>query len=195
MTYGTLDGSTISPSSLSQKTDPTPWGGDTGIPTGQGTATSSGVVIPPVVPNGTGGGMGSESVYTPAMDLFAKNIYSLVKPVEDAANILRGVVVAPGAFYQADQIRTKVSGANGDAGLKDTYAKVLDDIAALFTDIGDRVTYLSKNYTSADNASKMSSADLQNAMNPAQSEFNSIMSDNGGTGSLTGSGSGSGSGN
>jgi hypothetical protein len=170
------------------------WGGGSNIPNGHGTATDPNPLTPPVVPKGSGGSGNKQSVHTPSMELFANNIDVLIQPVLAAAKLLAQVAVAPGAFYHANQMRTKVSGANNDAGLKAAYTKVLDDLATGLTDIRNGMRELSKKYKSAEDAGRMSAKAVQDAMNKAQADFNTLMTDNGGSGAGTGTGTGTGNG-
>jgi hypothetical protein len=160
--------------------DPTPWDGDTHVPAGHGTATEPSPLTPPTVPKGSDG-TGTTTVDTPSMDLFARNMDSLIKPVQDAANLLAGVAVAPGAFYHANEIRGKVSGPNGDHGIKENYTKVLNDLANGLADIRNGVQELIKSYSSIEEANGMKAKDLQGAMEAAGGDFGAMMTDNGGS--------------
>ncbi|WP_405746025.1 hypothetical protein OG422_25520 [Streptomyces sp. NBC_01525] len=157
------------------------WKGDSHIQAGHGTPRNASPIDPPPVPKGSSGS-GGTSVDTPSMELFASNIERLISAVQKAGDVLGNVSVAPGAFYHANQIRTKVSGANSDSGLKDAYVKVLADLASGLTDLRDGVRQLSQKYKSIEDANGMKSKDLQDAMESATADFNAMMSDNGGSG-------------
>ncbi|MCW2904628.1 MAG: hypothetical protein JWO67_6893 [Streptosporangiaceae bacterium] len=160
--------------------DPTPWDGDTHVPAGHGTATEPSPLTPPTVPKGSGG-TDTTTVDTPSMDLFARNMDSLIKPVQDAANLLADVAVAPGAFYHANEIRLKVSGPNGDRGIKENYTKVLNDLANGLADIRNGVQELIKTYSSIEEANGMKAQDLRAAMEASGGDFGAMMTDNGGS--------------
>jgi hypothetical protein len=132
---------------------------------------------PPSVPGGTGGA-GATVVVTPSLDVFAQNISSLV-PVVDAALTDLGVVDAqPGAFYHADMIRAAIGGANGDAGLKADYGKVLSDLKNALTALSDAVTTMSHKYTSTEDLNGATVADLQSDLSSATTLFGKMITDN-----------------
>jgi hypothetical protein len=135
------------------------------------------------VPKGSGG-TDTTTVDTPSMDLFVRNMDSLIKPVQDAANLLADVAVAPGAFYHANEIRLKVSGQNGDRGIKENYTKVLNDLANGLADIRNGVQELIKTYSSIEEANGMKAQDLRAAMEAAGGDFGAMMTDNNGSGGL-----------
>jgi len=139
---------------------------------------------PPPVPGGAGNGKHT-SVDTPSLDLFAQNIGQLIQPVSDALSGLHGVNVQPGAFYHADVIRSKIGGANGDAGLKNNYTLVLNDLKNGLSDLQTAVTQMSAKYKSTEDLNGMKVSDLQNDFDSASSYFNSMTSDNGGSGSAS----------
>ncbi|MEW2520815.1 hypothetical protein [Actinacidiphila alni] len=178
MTYGTLDG-TLPPDPPKPKHKLEEYDGGTTLPDGSGVYSDGTPFDPPSVPGGSGGGKGT-SVDTPSMTLFADNIGKLVPPTQAASKKLEPISVAPGAFYHADQIRTKVSGLNGDAGLKSQYVKVLADLAQGLGDLRDGVTQLAAKYTSLEDANSMTATDLQTAMQSATGDFTALLTDSGG---------------
>jgi hypothetical protein len=116
------------------------------------------------------------------MLLFADNIDHLVEPVKAAATRLQKAQVEPGAFYHANQIRTKVDGPNADAGLKGQYVKVLQDLSQGLGDLRDGIRGLATKYTSLEDASKMTATELQRAVESSGGDFTSLMTDAGGSG-------------
>ncbi|MFF4902939.1 hypothetical protein [Streptomyces sp. NPDC001068] len=146
----------------------------------------------PAVPGGGGGGSGT-SVSTPSLELFARNIDALIKPVQDAAARMEGVRVAPGAFYDANVMRTKVTGTDGHGGLKQTYTAVLDILATGLTDMRDGMRKLSRDYARIEDANGMSAKKLAEAFANTPDDFDQMMAANGGS-SSNGSGSGGNSG-
>ncbi|BBB02279.1 hypothetical protein RVR_10139 [Actinacidiphila reveromycinica] len=178
MTYGTLDGT------LPPKPSPPPhkaqqYDGGTTLPTGQGTYSNDTPFDAPPVPGGSGGGKGT-TVDTPSMTVFADNIDKLIAPTQAAAKKLDPISVAPGAFYHADQIRTKVNGLNADDGLKAQYGKVLSDLVQGLGDLRDGVRQLASNYSTLEDANKMTSQDLDTAMQSTNGDFSVLLTDAGG---------------
>ncbi|MGQ4514540.1 hypothetical protein [Streptomyces sp. DW26H14] len=183
MTYGTLDG-TLPPDPPPPEHKAQEWDGKPDLGTGHGTYTDASPFTPPAVPKKDGSGKGT-SVDTPSMKVFADNLDLLLKPLTTASDALKPVSVAPGAFYHANSIRTKVTGTNGDDGLKAQYLKVLTDLSNGLTDLRDGVRTLAKKYKTIDDANGMKSKDLTDAMDGVSDDFNLMMSDNGGTGAVT----------
>lgn len=142
-------------------------------PTRSGPATSH--VQPPPVPGGTG--KGNTVVDTPSLDLFADNMDKLAEPVKLAYQKLSQLKpVAPGAFYDAYELRSAAAGANGDQGLQNTYLKMLNDLHQGLSDISTGVRGLSKKYTSVEQDNKMTTTDLSNAFESAQGDFSKLNS-------------------
>jgi hypothetical protein len=146
------------------------WHGDAHIQDGHGTFQNANPFDPPPVPKGAGGS-GGTSVDTASMDLFVSNIEKLIAPVQKAAEVLAPVSVAPGTFYHANQIRGKVSGANGDSGLKSSYVKALDECIRGLIDLHNGVRQLSQQYKTIEDANGMKAKDLQDAMEPVRADF------------------------
>ncbi|WP_427924625.1 hypothetical protein [Streptomyces sp. cg40] len=144
--------------------------------------------VPPPVPGGNG--HNGTSISTPSMDLLASNVDLLIQPVRDAATKLNDVAIAPGAFYHANVMRTKVNGANADGGLKKSYADALSALVTGLTDLRDGVRSLSKHYTTTEEANKMSAHDLSDAFTTTSGDFNRMMTSNGGTGTTSNTGTG-----
>ncbi|MBL1090682.1 MULTISPECIES: hypothetical protein [Streptomyces] len=136
--------------------------------------------------------MGSTSVDTPSLDVVARNIESLKAPVKDAMDRLRQVRVAPGSFYDADQLKTKTVGANADGGLKDQMVKALSDLYNGLTDVSDAMRTASRNYSTAEEANGMKAADLRKSIERAQADFGAMLKDTGGAPAVPGAGGGSG---
>ncbi|WP_310719268.1 hypothetical protein [Streptomyces lydicus] len=148
------------------------------------------VPTPPAVP-GANRGSGSTSVDTPSLDVVARNIESLKEPVKDAMDRLRQVKLAPGSFYDADQLKTKTVGANADGGLKDQMVKALSDLYNGLTDVSDAMRTLSKNYSTAEEANGIKAADLGKSIERAQADFGAMLKDTGGAPAAPGGGGGS----
>jgi hypothetical protein len=184
MTYGTLDG-TLPPKPSPPEHKPEQYDGGTTLPNGQGTYSDDTPFSPPTVPGGSGSGSGT-SVDTPSMKLFADNIDKLIAPTQAAAKKLDPINVAPGAFYHADQIRTKVNGLNADDGLKAQYGKVLADLVQGLGDLRDGVRQLASNYATLEDANKMTSTDLDKAMQSTSGDFTVLLTDAGGSTGGTG---------
>ncbi len=184
MTYGTLDG-TLPPPPPKPKHDLQQYDGGTTLPAGQGTYSNDTPFSPPGVPGGKGGGKGT-TVDTPSMKLFADNMDKLIAPTQAAAKKLDTVSTAPGAFYHADQIRTKVNGLNADDGLKAQYGKVLADLVQGLGDLRDGVRELASRYATLEDANKMTATDLDKAMQSANGDFSVLLTDSGGTPPATG---------
>ncbi|MCF3964934.1 hypothetical protein [Streptomyces fuscigenes] len=182
MTYGTLDG-TLPPPPPPPEHKAQEWDGSSTLGNGHGTYTNSNPFTPPPVPSKGGGGKGT-AVDTPSMKLFADNLDLLLQPLQKASDALTPVTVASGAFYHANQIRTKVTGTNGDDGIKAQYIKVLSDLTNGLTDLREGVKTLAAKYKTIDDANGMKSKDLTDAMDGVTDDFNSMMTDNGGTGAV-----------
>lgn len=138
----------------------------------------------PEVPGGKDG-QGHTSVHTPSMDLFAKNIGILIAaggPLRTAQLQLSGVNAQPGAFYHADQIRTKIGGANGDAGLKAQFTLILNDLLNGLTTVQTAMQDLSTKYKSTEEANGISVKDLQTDFDTATTYFASSLGHEGSKG-------------
>ncbi|MBK6014466.1 hypothetical protein [Streptomyces sp. MBT53] len=139
--------------------------------------------VPPPVPGGDG--HNGTSISTPSMDLLASNVDLLIQPVRDAATKLNDVAIAPGAFYHANVMRTKINGANADGGLKKSYTDALSALVTGLTDLRDGVRSLSRHYATTEEANNMSAHDLSDAFTTTAGDFNRMMTSNGGTGITT----------
>jgi hypothetical protein len=134
------------------------------------------VVEPPAVPGERGKG-GRTVVDTPSLDLFASNMDKLAEPVQKAySKLLNLKTVAPGAFYDAYQLRSASSGANGDQGIQATYLKILHDLGQGLADIKSGAQTLSKKYTTTEEENKMSADEVSTAMQSAQGDFGKLNS-------------------
>jgi hypothetical protein len=157
---------------------PHPWSpSDAGSPTSKTLTPVSVPPPPPLVPK-QGGGPGTTTVDVPTLDLYAKNIGLLIPTVEDALTKLKALEpLAPGAFYHAYQILTKVQGSGG---LVPSYTEVLTDLANGLTDIQNAVNQMATKYKSFDDLNKLTVTELQNDLTDAENEFNALMKTNGG---------------
>src|SRR5215470_9296546 len=170
------------------------WDGSSNLDPGHGTFSNSNPFTAPPVPGGKGASGKGISVDTPSMEILAGNIDKLIDPVKKALSTLPpNLMVAPGAFYHANKIRSSVTGANGDddGALKTQFVKVLSDLVNGLTDISGGVRTLIASYKNNDDLSRMKAKDLSDAMSGATDDFNGLMSDGGGSPAMGGGGSGS----
>lgn len=165
-----------------KKSDPEPpkhkleeYKGDKDVPSGHGTFHNPDPTsVPPVPKNGDGGSRDTK-VSTGSMEVCAKNLEQLIAPVQRAKQALHGVDTRPGAFFHANQIRSKVTGSGGETGgLKDAYSKVLDDLADGLTDLCNGIRSLSKQYDSTEEANEMKAKDLDEYMYRAGADFQAL---------------------
>jgi hypothetical protein len=168
--------------------DPVPYSGPTQVTPDHDTFTdTTGTFVPPKVPTGGGSGGKKTAVDTDALDLFAKNMDALVKPVQDAVTYLQdNTDVRAGAFYHGNTIRTNLNGPNADGGLKKAVGSVLSDLAQGITDIATGVRAISAKYKSIHDDTVLKATDVQTYMQKAQGDFDGLVKDGGGS-----SGSGS----
>jgi hypothetical protein len=142
----------------------------------------------PPVP-GSGSGQNDVVVNTDALDTFASNVNSLIAPVKDALTTLEGLPkVAAGGFPEAYTISDQVSGGpssgtgSGSAtDLADSYKMVLNYLANGLTDIAGAANNLSTTYSTADDLNNATAADVTNALNSATSDFNNLLTADGGS--------------
>lgn len=160
----------------SQQSDAQAWNGNPNVPPGHGTYHNPDPVTTPLVPRGTGGSAGTTSVDTPSMLRFADNIEQLLNPCKRAQLGLKNVQVAPGAFFHANQMRSKVSG-DGSGGLKDSYLRILDDLTDGLTDLCSGIRLLAKNYDTTEEQNGMAAKDLQEALRNAIAGFGALERD------------------
>jgi hypothetical protein len=132
---------------------------------------SGGTVTPPT------------AVDTPSLDNFATYVGELIPTVKALIPTLKLINVQPGAFYHADEIRNSINGLNGDAGLKGKFLQVVGDLAQALTDLQGAVNDMSTKYKNAEDLNNSSVSDLQNKFQSVQSDFNSLITDAGGSGS------------
>ncbi|WP_354637685.1 hypothetical protein [Kitasatospora camelliae] len=142
---------------------------------------------PPPVPGAKPAG-GQTAVSTPSLDVFARNVESLLAPVKEAMDKLRQTRVAPGAFYHADEIRGRTVGPNGDGGLKDQMVKALGDVYSGLTAVSRGVAELSRTYTGAEEANRIKGTDLQKSLDGARGDFAAMLKDSGGSPGAAGGG-------
>jgi hypothetical protein len=145
-------------------------------PAGQPLPSGSGPPAPPV----------PTSVDTDSLTTFASNVQALIAPVEAARTQIQGTSVQPGAFYHADVMRSAINGSGSGSGssspgLAAQYEKVLTDLANGLTDVHTAVTSLANKYTSTEELNSMSASDLQTTMSDAVGDFNSLITDDGGS--------------
>ena len=156
---------------------PKQWGGDPRVPQGHGTFTNPDPVqVSPVRLSGTSSS-GKTSVDTPSMEAIANHIETLIPYVQRAQTAVSRVSVAPGAFYHANLLRTKVMGSDGQGGLKDGCEKTLTDVANGLTDFCTGLRAMSKKYQTIEEANKMKADDVQNYMADATPDFNAVPQD------------------
>lgn len=162
---------------------PQHYDGATTITSGTGTPHSNVHFTPPPVPSKGRSGKGT-SVDTPSMKLFADNIDALIQPVQRMYSELQNVkAVAPGGFYHGYELKSKVDGPNGGDGLHHQYLLVLHDLANGLADVRDGVRVLAGKYKTMDDAAHMKATDLSKAMSDSGTDFDSLMTDMGGSGS------------
>lgn len=118
---------------------------------------------------------------TPSLDVFARNIQSLLPPVKEAMDKLRQTRVAPGAFHHADEIRGRTVGPNGDGGLKEQMVKALGDVYSGLTAVGKGVAELSRTYSGAEEANRIKATDFQQFLDGARGDFAAMLKDSGGS--------------
>jgi hypothetical protein len=174
-------GSTRGPNYHPPQANPNSWpSSDAGSPPSSTVSPVKPVPLAPTVPKYSSEA-GTTVVDVPALQIYASNIGQLIGPVEDALTQLKNLEpVAPGAFYHAYQILTKVDGTNGTGGLVPSYSQVLTDLANGLTDIQNAANQMAAKYKTFDDLNKMQVTDLQNDLNTAESDFNALMSANGG---------------
>ncbi|MER6539845.1 hypothetical protein ABT215_39945 [Streptomyces sp900105755] len=101
---------------------------------------------------------------------------------------------APGAFYDANVMRRKVTGVSQHAGLKQSYLDVLEQLVNGLTDTRDGARKLSHDYGAGEDANKVTAKNLTDAFAKAPDDFEAMMKANGGTGAPSGGNSSPGSG-
>jgi hypothetical protein len=130
-------------------------------------------------------GKGKTVVNTEALSLFERALNTLIVPVALARGKLDAVNVAPGAFYEADQIRDTV---NGPKGTKVQQADALLQLESGLTALRNAVLTMVHKYSTAEELNKADADDVQELLTSAGSYFGRM---GGGSGS-GGGGSGSG---
>ncbi|MFJ6836860.1 hypothetical protein [Streptomyces sp. NPDC091209] len=155
---------------------PNHYTGGTGVDPGHSDAPWPVMFEPPPVPKGKSGGSGT-SVDTPSMELFATNLNLLIDGTNFAITSLDDVQVEPGAFYDANKMRTTVNGPNADAGLKGQYLAVLRDLRSGLSDLHDGIITLATKYKSAEDRNSITSTDLQTVMASAPGDFTTMFGD------------------
>jgi hypothetical protein len=165
-------------------------------PNGGGSSGSSDSDTHPFVAPPVPGGDGTKgtSVDTASLDRFADNIDKMIQPVKDAKALLDNLVAfAPGAFYDANVMRRKVTGVSQQDGLKKSYSAVLMSLITGLTDTRDGARKLSHDYGAGEDANKVTAKNLADAFEKAPGDFNAMMTANGGSAASGGGSSGAGS--
>jgi len=125
---------------------------------------------PPDVPgphSTTGSGV---HVNTPSLTVFANNVDTLNNAVSAAYDKLNGIQpVAPGAFQQANAIRTKVN--DDDGGLKAGYLRVLNNLNNGLLELRDGIRALAAKYQSVEDVNSITADKLNNAIENADPLF------------------------
>jgi hypothetical protein len=116
----------------------------------------------------------TQSVDLPALDHLAEVVGALETPLRNALDSLGNVDVRPGGFYHANQIRAKVTGQDGDAGLVQSYITTLTNLIEGVMDIRDGLRKLREEYAKAERDAVISAADVQQVMQQAEGDFNSV---------------------
>ncbi|WP_326782884.1 hypothetical protein [Streptomyces sp. NBC_00151] len=128
---------------------------------------------PPVL-KPVGSGDDTQSVDLPALDHLAEAVGALETPLRNALDSLGNVDVRPGGFYHANQIRAKVTGQDGDAGLVQSYSMTLTNLIEGIVDIRDGLRRLREEYAKAERDASISAADVTQAMKEAEQDFNFV---------------------
>lgn len=156
---------------------PEKWDGDSHVPPGHGTYHNPDPTKMPPVPKKTGDPRNLTSVHTPSMEVFAKNIEALIDPCKKAQQVLKGVHAAPGDFFHGHTMRTKVSGDSGGGGCKESYLKILDDLSDGLANLAMGIRLLSKNYSTTEEANKITGKQLDEYIHDAAADFNALAGD------------------
>jgi hypothetical protein len=119
------------------------------------------------------------AVDTATLLAYANYLETLIPNVESAKNDLTNVNVQPGAFYDADNMRTKI---NGTGGLSGQFQLMLGDLINGLTSIKLGLLDLATKYSDTESLNQMSVNDLQNEFDTAGNYFSNLMSDGGGSG-------------
>jgi hypothetical protein len=155
---------------------PTRWNGSPDIHPGHGTFHNPAPVTPPPVPKNDGSS-GTTTVDTASMEVFARNIEQLIAPVQKASVALKDTTIAPGDFFHAHLMRTKVSGERGNGGVREAYCRVLDDLADGLTNLCSGVRALSREYGKTEDANEMTAKELDEYMYAAGVDFQALGQD------------------
>jgi len=169
---GVADGTGHWLPSSDEEEDPTAeeWKGDPNLPRGKGSYYNLDPFTKARVPKGKGGS-GTTSVDTPSMLLFASNCEQLIDPVKRAKLALKNVQVAPGAFFHANQLKSKVN------GLQSSLLVILDDLEDGLTDLCEGVRLLGKQYDTTEEQNKITAQELEEHMHGAISDFGALERD------------------
>ncbi|WP_327425560.1 hypothetical protein OG612_43475 (plasmid) [Streptomyces sp. NBC_01527] len=133
---------------------------------------------PPPVPGGKGGK--GTSVDTASMKVMAQNIREIIPYVEKMDQLLADLDVAGGTFYDANMLRVWHQGGNKDAGLRKDYRDVLSFMKHGFVDLTTALDKMSKKYAVIEDANGMSAKDLAEFLGNTPTDFNNMISANGG---------------
>jgi hypothetical protein len=141
---------------------------------------------------GEGSSSGPVAVDTDAMAIFSSNIHQYLPAIKDAMKVLANLPpVAAGCLPEAYTINGQVnsqastggSGSTSASDLVDNFGGVLLQCYRGVTDLHTMMQTMAKKYTTTDDANNMSVTTLDNDMAAVSSDFNNMMTANGGTGS------------
>jgi hypothetical protein len=130
--------------------------------------------VPPVVPGDPSSvPHGGIQVSTSSLTYFADAVDQLNTAVTAAYDKLNGIrPVAPGAFKDAYDIRSKVNGSGDDAaGLKGGYLKVLNDLNNGLLELRDGMKGLASKYQSVEDVNGITADKFTEAVQNADGQF------------------------
>ncbi len=167
MTYGTLDG-TLPPAPTPPPYQPQTYSGShTGAPGDVPPVSEpTGIGDGPKPPTAGGGGK-DVAVDTVAMKTVAANVLQLCEAAKRSYDQL-DVDVHPGAFGQANTMRTRVNGVGAD------FKVVLDKLGDGLTDLSKAMTDLARKYEDTEDDNTVKGTDVTKAMQDAATDFGAI---------------------
>lgn len=113
------------------------------------------------------------SVDTAALDTFAGDVGQLAPQVTALIAQLSGVDVEPGAFPEADQLKSLINGGGLSGALTDALKALgqgLDDLAAA-------AHQMSADYSAAEDANSVTAGDVQSALSGFDADIASLQAD------------------
>jgi len=144
----------------------------------------------PPVPGASG--KGHTVVNTEALATFRTVVNAMIDPVSQARAKVATVSVAPGAFFEADQIRTTINGAQGTTHQQHV---ALGALGNALTAMRDGLDAMIRKYTSTEELNNAKANDVNLDLALAEGYFGQLVpGGGGGSGSGSGSGTGTGSG-